>query len=142
MVTKRGKQKGGIDWETEIETYTLLYKNIQQVRTYCIYRNSTQHSVMTYMRKESKKKSGYMYMYVASLMAQWIKNPPAMQELQETWVQSLDEEDTLELVMQPAPVFLPEKKSHGQKSLVGYSPKCRKGLDTREPLSGHTNVHV
>jgi len=36
MVTKRGKQKGGIDWETEIETYTLLYKNRQQVRTYCI----------------------------------------------------------------------------------------------------------
>ena len=83
-----------------------------------------------------------MYMYVASLMAQWIKNPPAMWELQETWVQSLDEEDTLELVMQPAPVFLPEKKSHGQKSLVGYSPKCWKGLDMTEPLSVRTNVHV
>ena len=26
MVTKRGKQKGGINWETEIDTYTLLYK--------------------------------------------------------------------------------------------------------------------
>ena len=50
-----------------------------------------------------------MYMYGTSLMAQGIKNPPAMRELQETWVQSLHEEDTLELVMQPAPVFLPEK---------------------------------
>ena len=26
-------------------------------------------------------------------MAQWIKNPPAMQEMQETWVQPLGRED-------------------------------------------------
>ena len=29
-------------------------------------------------------------------MAQWYKSLPAMQELQETWVQSLSQEDTLE----------------------------------------------
>ena len=29
-------------------------------------------------------------------MAQWIKNLPAMQEMQEMWVQSLDLEDPLE----------------------------------------------
>ena len=29
-------------------------------------------------------------------MAQWIKNPPAMQEMQETWVQSLGQEDPME----------------------------------------------
>ena len=29
-------------------------------------------------------------------MAQWVKNPPALQELQETWVQSLSWEDLLE----------------------------------------------
>ena len=29
-------------------------------------------------------------------MAQWIKNLPAMQGIQETWVQSLDLEDPLE----------------------------------------------
>ena len=29
-------------------------------------------------------------------MAQQVKNPPAMQETQETWVQSLDGEDLLE----------------------------------------------
>jgi len=28
-------------------------------------------------------------------MAQTVKNSPAMQELQETWVHSLDQEDTL-----------------------------------------------
>jgi len=35
---------------------------------------------------------------------------------------------------QPTPVFLPEK-SHGQKSLAGYSPWDRKELDTTERLS-------
>ena len=32
----------------------------------------------------------------ASQVAQWVKNPPAMQETQETWVQSLGQEDPLE----------------------------------------------
>ena len=32
----------------------------------------------------------------ASHMAQWVKNPPAMQERQETRVQSLSQEDPLE----------------------------------------------
>ena len=35
----------------------------------------------------------------ASLMAQWVKNPPAVQETQETWVQSLGWEDPLEKEM-------------------------------------------
>ena len=29
-------------------------------------------------------------------MSQWLKNLPAMQETRETWVQSLDQEDSLE----------------------------------------------
>ena len=29
-------------------------------------------------------------------MAQWVKNPPAMEEMQEIWVQSLGQEDPLE----------------------------------------------
>ena len=29
-------------------------------------------------------------------MAQWVKNPPAMQETQETWVQSLGQEEPQE----------------------------------------------
>ena len=32
----------------------------------------------------------------SSLMTQWVKNPPAMQETQETWVRSLGQEDLLE----------------------------------------------
>ena len=53
-------------------------------------------------------------------MTQGIKNSPAMQETQEIQVQSLGQEDPLEKEMQPTPVFLPEK-SHGQRSLEGYS---------------------
>ena len=51
-------------------------------------------------------------------MAQTVKNLPAMQE---TSVQSLGWKDPLEKEMATTPVFLPEE-SHGQRSLVGYSP--------------------
>ena len=37
---------------------------------------------------------------------------------------------------QPTPVFLPEE-SHGWRSLVGYSPRGRKELDTTEPFHFH-----
>ena len=53
----------------------------------------------------------------ASLVAQMVKNLPAMQE---TWVQSLGLEDPLEKEM-ATPVFLPGK-SHRQNCLVSYSP--------------------
>ena len=65
----------------------------------------------------------------ASLVAQMIKSLPAMQE---TWVQSLDQEDPLEKrEWQPTPVFLPGE-SHGQRSPVGCSPWGRKESDTIE----------
>jgi len=54
----------------------------------------------------------------ASLVVQMVKNLPAMQE---TWVQSLGWENPLEKEMATTPVFLPGK-SHGQRSLAGYSP--------------------
>ena len=61
-----------------------------------------------------------------------VNNPPTMQD---TWVQSLDWEDTLEEAWQPTPVFLPEK-SHGQRNLVGYSSwGCKRvghGLATKQ----------
>ena len=47
-----------------------------------------------------------------------VKNPPAMQEIQ---VQSLGQEDPWRRKWQPTLVSLPGK-SHGQRSLVGYSP--------------------
>ena len=68
-------------------------------------------------------------MYVkswASLVAQTVKNLPAVQE---TWDQSLGREDLLEKGMATHCSIL-AWKSHGQRSLVGYSPWCRKELDT------------
>ena len=54
----------------------------------------------------------------ASLVAQTVKNLPAMQE---TRVRSLGQEDPWRRKWQPTPVFLP-RESHGQRSLAGYSP--------------------
>ena len=56
--------------------------------------------------------------------------------MQEMWVQSLSQEDSLERKWQPTPA-LPEK-SHGQRSLAGYSPKGRKESDMTEQLNTHT----
>ena len=53
----------------------------------------------------------------ASLMVQWVKNLPAMQETQEMRAQSLGREDPLEEEM---------------ATLTGYCPKGRKELDTTE----------
>ena len=51
-----------------------------------------------------------------------VKNPPAMQKTQD---RSLGQEDSQRRKWQPTPVFLSEK-SHGQRSLAGYSPWGRK----------------
>ena len=53
---------------------------------------------------------------------------PAMRE---TWVQSLGQEDPLEKEMATTPIFLPGK-SHGRRSLAGYSPRGHKELDTTD----------
>ena len=62
-----------------------------------------------------------------------------MQEVQETQVHSLGWEDPLQGEMVPTPVFLPGE-SHGQRSLVGYSPWGRKELDMTEQLSAHIHT--
>ena len=67
----------------------------------------------------------------APLVAQTVKNPPAAWE---TRVQSLGWEDPLERKWHPTPVFLPGE-SHGQRSLVGYSPWGRQESDTTKGLS-------
>ena len=57
-----------------------------------------------------------------------VKRLPTMRE---TWVQSLGQEGLLEKEMQSTLVFLPGK-SHGLRSLVGYSPWGRKESDKAE----------
>ena len=70
----------------------------------------------------------------ASLMAQMVKNLPAMQETQ---IQSLGWEDPLEEGRATHSVFLPGE-FHGQRSLVGCNPWVCKELDMTERLT-HTH---
>ena len=64
-----------------------------------------------------------------------VKNPPAVKELQETWLPSLCREDPLEEGMATHSVFLPGE-SHGQRSLAGNSPWGHKDSDTTEAIAG------
>ena len=54
-----------------------------------------------------------------------------MQEMEETLVQSMGQEDDLEEGVATTPVFLPGE-SQGQRSLAGHSPWGRKESDTTE----------
>ena len=67
----------------------------------------------------------------ASLVAQTVKNPPAMQG---TWVWSLVGKIPWRREWQPTPVFL-SGEFHGQRSLVGYISWGHKELDTTEWLT-------
>ena len=69
----------------------------------------------------------------ASLVAQRVKRLPARWE---TRVQSLGWEDPWRRKWQPTPVLLPGK-SHGWRSLAGYSPWGHKESDTTEQLHFH-----
>ena len=64
----------------------------------------------------------------ASLMAQMVKNLPAMQE---TWVQSLSQEDPLEQGRTTHSSIL-AGEPHGHRSLAAYSPWGCKESDTTD----------
>ena len=68
----------------------------------------------------------------ASLMAQMVKNLPAMQE---TWVLSLGWEDPLEEGMATRPLL---GEPHGQTRLAGCGPWGRRGLDPAEAAEPST----
>ena len=57
------------------------------------YQRSKQGKI--YLPQRSRFKNIYST-HRASQVAQWVKNPPAMQEIRETGVRSLDQEDSLE----------------------------------------------
>ena len=58
-----------------------------------------------------------------------VKNLPARRE---TWVQYLGWEDSLEEGVATHCSILAWENSHGQRSLVGYSPRGHKESDTTE----------
>ena len=73
---------------------------------------------------------GYPLQYSwASLVAQMVKNPPAMKD---TWVRSLGWEYPLEKEMAAHSSGECLENPHGQRSLVGYSARGRQESDTTE----------
>ena len=65
-----------------------------------------------------------------------VKNLPAIQE---TWVQSLGQEDPWRREWQPIPIFLPGE-FHEQRNLAGYNPWGRRESDTTEQLTYNTRL--
>ena len=65
MVTKGETWEEETSQETGINIYTLLYIN-QITNKDLMYStgNSTQYSVIIYVGRESKKKNGYIYIYI------------------------------------------------------------------------------
>ena len=75
---------------------------------------------------------------IDSLVAQMVKHLSTMGE---TWVQALGWEDPWRRKWQSTPVLSPGK-SHGQRSLVGYSVWGRRESDTTEWLHFHFHYKV
>ena len=75
------------------------------------------------------------YCFGASLVAQMVKNPSAMQG---SWVRSLVRKISWRREWLPSPILLPEE-FQGQRSLVAYTPLGCKELDMTEWLT-HTCV--
>ena len=72
-------------------------------------------------------------------MAPVVKNLPANAGATGDVGSILGGEDPLEEEMATSPGFLPGE-SHGQRSLVGYSPWGRKELDTTKRVALHFNL--
>ena len=72
---------------------------------------------------------------MSTLATLMVKNPPANAGDPDTWVTKIP----WSRKWQPTPVIMPGK-AHGQRSLVGYSPWCRKDSDTTEHTHTHTHT--
>ena len=109
-------------WETQVQSlgWEDLLKKWQPTPVFLPGESHGWRSLIGYSpwgRKESDTTERVHFHFQSSLVAQMVKYLPT---LGETGVQSLRWKDLLKK-WQPTPVFLPGK-SHGQRSLVGYSP--------------------
>ena len=90
------------------------------------------------IHSELQKNLSYIMTFIwVSQLILVVKNPPAMQEPQEMWVQSLGGEDPLEEGMATSTLVFMPGESHGQKSLVGYSPWVQRESDTLKRFCIH-----
>ena len=83
--------------------------------------------------------TGFALGLPASQVAQWVRNPPATQEMQEIRVWSLGWKDPPEESITTHSSILP-RESHGQRSLARYNLCGHKELDMTEATK-HTSTH-
>ena len=81
----------------------------------------------------------HIHTHGASLIAQLVKNPPAMWG---TWVGSLVWEEPLEEGMAKTLQYPCLANPHGQRSLAGYNPWGWKEMDVTERLSTEQNKYT
>ena len=86
-------------------------------------------NTVTFWRLQHMYLREHNWVHRVPLVAQWQRIHLPMQEMQETWVQSLSGENPWRRKCQPTPVFLPGKW-HRQRILAGYSPGGHKESDT------------
>ena len=84
--------------------------------------------------KLTKKHIALVVIFYYDLMAQQVKNPPAMQETQEPRLDPWVGKIPWRRAWQPTPLFL-LGKSYGPRSLASHSPWGHKESDTTEQLS-------
>ena len=68
-----------------------------------------------------------------------IKNLPLSQEMQETWVRSLAQEDPWRRKWQPSPVILPGELTDKEPA---YGPRGHKEMDTTEVTEHARTLNV
>ena len=90
--------------------------------------------------KKQRVSKAFLGSHRASSMAQQVKNLPAMQETQESWAWSIGWEIPWRRKWQPTPAFLCGE-SHGQRSLVDYSPWDHRESDMTE-VTAHRITHT
>ena len=99
--------------------YSLQYSGLE---------NSMDYMVHGVTKSWTQLCNFHFHFLLASLVAQRLKHLPPMWD---TWVRSLGQEDPLAKEMAIHSSIL-AWRSHGQRSLVGYSPRGRKESDTTE----------
>ena len=87
------------------------------------------HKRASGLEKLTRQEVGYevgAVLFIASLMAQWVKNLPAMQETQETLIRSLGQEDPLE-----------EEMATHSSILTGEIPRTQEPDGLQSQRGGH-----
>ena len=128
-ISSTNPQRVRHNWATELNrTLKIIAEGI------CDYYSRLRPKESKLLRLSNLLKLSHLWF---PLMAQCVKNLPAMQETQEKPIQSLGCEDPVEEENGNWLQYscLEKKKSHGQRSLAEYSPKGPKESDTTEWLS-------